>query len=120
MLQEVAVIDKGADDVRIAKIHAQPHARVLQRAAVVVGDIDGIAQKRLVDRDAGPRDKLEMKLMYVKIVQFRRAVLDDPVLDIALLDDNIRYVRGGIERRRRLAVDGQIKTRGAVWVVWIL
>src|SRR5580692_3196932 len=30
VLEQMAVVDEGADDVGIAKIHEQPHARILQ------------------------------------------------------------------------------------------
>ena len=46
------MIDERADDVRIAKIHAQPHAGIVQHVAVVIGNVDGVAQERLVDRNA--------------------------------------------------------------------
>src|ERR1700751_2376603 len=67
VLEDVAVIDEGADGVWIAEIHAQAHARILQHASAVVGDVDRIAQKRLVDRKSGPVEQLEMKLVDVKI-----------------------------------------------------
>src|SRR5579872_6061915 len=78
VLEHMAVKQEGADDVWIAKIHAQPHARILQRPAVVVGDVDGIAQERLVHSDAGPIAELEVKLMNVEVVQLHAAVFDDP------------------------------------------
>src|SRR5271155_5248666 len=56
VLEQVAVIDEGAHAVGIAKIHAQLYAGILERAAVVVGHVDGIAEKRLVHGPAGPFD----------------------------------------------------------------
>src|ERR1700744_87260 len=69
MLEDVTVVDEGADDVGIPEIHPQTHARILQHAIVVIGNVHGIAQERLVDRDARPVEQLEMKLMDVKIMQ---------------------------------------------------
>ncbi len=58
--------------------------------------------------------------MDVEVVQLGRAVLDDPVLDIALPDDDIRDVRLRVERLWRLAVDREKECGGAVRVVRIL
>ena len=40
-----------------------------------------------------------MNLVYVESVQFVRAVLDSPILDIALMDHHIRWGMGVIDLR---------------------
>ena len=114
------MIDEGADDVWIAKVHTQPHARVLQRPAIVVRHVDRIAQKGLIDRSTRPVPQLEMELVYVEIMQFGRAVLDDPIFDVALLDDDIRDLRLRIERLSFLTIDREIKRGRTIGVVRIL
>lgn len=113
------MVDERADDVRIAKIHAKPHAGIAQHPAVVVGDIHGIAQERLVDGKAGPFTQLEVQLVDMEIVQLRRAVLDDPILDVALPRDDIGRVRLRIERLRRFPVGTQKELGRTVRVIRI-
>ncbi len=54
VLEDVAVVEEGADDVGIAEIHPQPNAGVAQHPAVEVGHVHRVAQEGLVDRHAGP------------------------------------------------------------------
>jgi hypothetical protein len=61
-----------------------------------------------------------MKLMNVEVVQLHRAVFDDPILDLALLDDDVGGSRGGIERRRRLPVHGDVEGAGAGRIIRIV
>ncbi len=72
------MVDKVADDIGVTKIHAESHAGILQGFAVVVGNVDGIAKKRLVDRLAAVINQQEMQLMNMERVQFAGAVFDDP------------------------------------------
>src|SRR5580704_14431547 len=84
VFEKMAVIHKSSDGIRIAKIHAQADAGILQVRRAVVGHVDRVAEVRLVDGDSIPRDQHEMQLVDVKGVQFRGAVLDYPVLDLTL------------------------------------
>ena len=88
VFEKMAVVEKRADDLGIAKIHAELDAGKLRAGAVPVRDIDGVAQEGLVERDAVPFLEHEMDLMDMEGVQFARAIFDDPVLDIALGDDD--------------------------------
>src|SRR5580693_9415043 len=114
MIEEVAVIDEGADDVRVAEIHPQTYARVSEPPAVVEGDVDRIAQKRLVHLKSGPFAQLEMHLVDMEIVQLHRAVLDDPILHVPLLDDDLRDVRSRIKPHRCLAIQRDVEVPGAL------
>ena len=120
MLEDVAVVDERADDVGIAKIHAQPHAGIGQHPAVEVGDVHGIAQEGFVDGNSGPLAQLKVELVDMEIVQLHRAVLDDPVFDVTLPDDDIRSVGLRIERLWRLAVGREKKFGGAIGVARVL
>ncbi len=86
----MAVIDQGAHGIRIAKVHAQSHAGILQGPAVVVGHIYGIAQEGFIDGPAVKGHQQKMQLMDVKGVQFAGSILDDPIFHIAVFDDDIR------------------------------
>ena len=85
------MIHKGTDGIRASEIHAQPHTRIFQHPAIEEWDIDGVSQKGLIDRDAGPIQQQKVDLMNVKCVQFRGTVLDDPVLYVALPDHDVRH-----------------------------
>ena len=61
-----------------------------------------------------------MDLVDVEIVQFLRAVLNDPVFHVALAHDDVGLGRVRIEKRRRLAIDGEIKLGWAVRIFRIL
>ena len=50
VFQKVAVVDKGANDVGVAKIHANFNAGILLTLSVPVGDVDCVPQNRLVKR----------------------------------------------------------------------
>ncbi len=102
VLQNVAVVDKGSDDVGIAEVHAHLDAGI-RAAAVPVRDVDGIADRGIVDRLAIDRENLEVNLVDMEDVIFRGAVLDDPVLDGARVDDDVRRLVHG-EGGRRLAL----------------
>ena len=77
--------------------------------SVEVRHVDRVAQKWLVDGHTRPIDQQEMDLVDVEGVQFVRAVLDDPVLHVALLDDDLGAVGRRIEGRGCLAVDGEVE-----------
>src|SRR5580704_13430520 len=66
MLQKVTVIHESSYRIRIAKIHAQPDARIFERAPVVIRNVDGIAQKWLVHRPSAIVEQHEMQLMNVE------------------------------------------------------
>jgi len=119
VFEQVTVVDEGAEGVGIAKIHAQADAGILQGAAVVVGDVDGVAEERLVDGNAVPVEQFEMNLMNVEGVEFGAAILDDPVFDVALLHDDIGNGGGRVERCGSLAVDGDEESGGAVGIVGV-
>ena len=57
--------------------------------------------------------------MNMKGMKFAGAVFDDPILDRSLLGDDVGHAGFGIERRRRLAVYGDIKFRRAVGIVGV-
>src|SRR5580698_1545798 len=119
VLEQMTVIDQRADGVRISKVHAQPHARILKRPAVVVGHINGVAQEGLVDGHAVKAHQNELQLMDVESVQFAGAILDDPIFNIAMLDDDIRLDGSRIKGARLLPVDGKKKVGCAVGIVCI-
>ena len=50
-----------------------------------------------------------MQLVDMEFVQFGRPVLDDPILHVAVIDDNIRHGRARIEANRSFAIDGQVE-----------
>ena len=90
VLEQVAVIDKGSDGVRIAKVHADAHTRVLQHLAREIRDVDGVAQERFIHRRAVPVHQRKMQLVDVKGVQLSGAVFNDPVFDVPLPRDDVR------------------------------
>src|SRR5271169_6625063 len=90
MLEQMAVINERADRVWIAEVHSQLHAWICSALAVPIGDIDRIAQERLIQWHAVPFHKHEMDLMDMERVEFLRPVFDDPVLDVSLLYLDIR------------------------------
>src|SRR5271154_492908 len=93
VLQQVAMVDKRADDPRVAEIHAQPHARIYRAMPIPILHIDGVPQVWLVQRYPIPFLQDKVNLVDVKRVQFRRAVLDNPVFHVALPHGNIRSRR---------------------------
>src|SRR5271169_1401422 len=119
VFEKMAVIDESADRIWIAKIHAQADAGILQVRGAVEGDVDGVAQERLVDGDSIPSDQHEMQLMDVEGVQFRGAIFDDPVFDVALFCDDVRDAGGGIEWFGRLTIHSEVKRGGAIGIVGI-
>ena len=84
------MVEKVADGIGVTKIHAQSHAGILKSFTVVVGNVDGIAKKWLIDRLAAVINQQEMQLMNMERVQFAGAVFDDPVLNCSLLHDDVR------------------------------
>ena len=48
MLQEMAMINERPHGIRIAKIHPQSNTGIFKRFAGIVGNVDGIAKKRLI------------------------------------------------------------------------
>ncbi len=52
VFQKVAVVKKIADGILVTKIHPHPYAGVRESSAVVIGDVYGIAKKRLIHRPA--------------------------------------------------------------------
>ena len=113
----MAVVDEGADRIWIAKIHTQLDAWVRAAFSIPIGNVYGVAKKRVIYGGAIPADKKKMDLVDVKIVQLVRAVLDRPVLDIALMDDDIRRgmwvinswllaIQSNEEKRRAVGIPG--------------
>ena len=115
----MAVIHESADGIRVAKIHTQADAGILEIRGAVEGHVDGVAQVRLVDRDSIQSHLHEMQLMDVEGVQFRRAIFDDPIFHVALFCDDVRYSGTGVEWRGRAAFDCEVKSGGAIGIVWI-
>ena len=115
----MTVVDESADCIRVAKIHAQFDAGILKVSAVVIRHVDGVAKKRLVYRNSGPFEHHEMNLMDVERVQFRGAILDDPILDVALLHHDVGNTRSGVKGRGCLAVHSDKKSGGAIGIVRI-
>ena len=85
----MAMVQKIANCIRIAKVHPQPDAGIFQRSAVVVGNVDGIAKERFIRGLAVEIDQHEMQLMNMERMQFAGAVFDDPIFDRALLRDDV-------------------------------
>ena len=81
------MIDEGADDIRIAEIHAHLHAGIRPTPAPV-RQIDRIADGRIIDRLAIDLKHLEMNLMDVEDVIFQRRVFDHPVFHRARMHDD--------------------------------
>src|SRR5580698_1595825 len=100
----MAVKNKVPDSVRIAKIHSQPYTGIGKSSAVIVRNVDGIAQKRLVYRPAAVIKQHEMQLVNMESVEFPRPVFDDPILNRSLLGNDVRNARFWIEFLGRLAV----------------
>ena len=82
-----------ADGIRIAKIHPQSHAWIYQHVVLVIRNIHGIAEKRLIRWPSQIIEQQEMQLMNVERVQFVRPVLDDPIFYRSLLRDDVRQAR---------------------------
>src|SRR5579863_3131392 len=72
MLEKMAVIDKRADGMGIAEVHANAHAGISEHSAVVIRHVDGIAEKRLIDWNSHVVHKHEMGLVNMKGMQFGR------------------------------------------------
>ena len=89
VLQNVAVINERADNIRIAEIHAHFHAWI-RSAAAPVRQIDRVADGRIVDWLAIHFKHLKMNLMDVKDVIFERRILDHPIFDRARMDNDVR------------------------------
>src|SRR5271167_5002132 len=115
----MAMIYECAYGIRIAEIHSQPYAWILQHLAGVEGDVYRVAQERLIYRNAGPIDQHEVDLMDVEGVQFRGAVFDDPVFDVALLHDDVGDIGCRIEGRGSLALYRDVKSCGAIGIVGV-
>ena len=84
------MVYKRTDGIRVAKIHPQFHAGIFEGSAIVVRNIDGIAEKRLVHTPPFMVDQHEVQLMDVECVQLVRTVLDDPIFNRSLSRDDIR------------------------------
>src|SRR5271154_5768165 len=114
----MAVVDESAHRIWIAKIHSQRDAWIRGAFSIPIGDVYGVAQKCVIYRSSVPADKKEMNLVNVKIVQLVRAVFDRPVLDITLVDDDIR--RGmWVINFWLLAIDSDEEKCGAVWILGV-
>jgi len=57
-----------------------------------------------------------MDLMDVECMQLRGAILDDPILDVALLHYDVGNTGSGVKGSGRLAVHGDEKTRSDLGV----
>ncbi len=118
VLQDVAVIDEGADNIRIAEIHAQLHARI-RSAAAPERQIDGIANGRIVHRLAIDFEHLKVNLMDVEDVIFQRRILHHPVFDRARMHNDVGRVVH-VEQGGLLSLFGDEEVRRAIWVGGIL
>src|SRR5580692_11065029 len=54
VFEKMTVVQKSADGVGVAKIHAQADAGKLQIRGAVEGHVDGVAQERLINADSVP------------------------------------------------------------------
>jgi hypothetical protein len=116
------VLEDGNDiqmslQIGITKIHAQFHIWILERSPVVVGDVDSVAQKRLIHRFPKIVEQHEVQMMDVERVQLIRSVLNGPVFYSSLPGDNIGYIRLRIERCRLLALHREVELRTTVGIV---
>ena len=68
VLEQVAVIHKVPDTIRISKIHAQLYHRINGTFSIPKWDVDGVAQVRLIHRQAKALKEHEMDLMNVECV----------------------------------------------------
>src|SRR5271170_4458844 len=66
MFEKMAVVDESAHRIWIAKIHTEADAGVRESVTIVVRNVDRIAQKRLIHRDAERFKQHEVQLMDVK------------------------------------------------------
>src|SRR5580704_12733665 len=116
VIEQMAVVRERADGGGIAKIHAQLDGRVVVHFRRPVGDVDRVAQEWLVHGNPEPIDDLEMDLVDMERVKLARMVLDDPVLDIALVCDEIWSRARGVERFWGLSLYREIEPHGAVGI----
>ena len=121
MLQNVAVIDKGADDIRIAEVQGDGDAGV-GALPCPVGQVIGVANSRIVDRYTIHRQHLEVQLMNVEDVVFKRAVLDNPGFHRAGMHDDVRRLAHGVGRgcASILGDEERGRTVGIGWVLELL
>ena len=113
------MVHEGADDIRIAKIHAQSNAGIFQGSTVVIGNIHSVAEKGLIHRSTHIVEQQKMELVDVEGVQFIRTILDDPIFHSALLHNDVGDTRIRIKRLRCLTINGDIKLCRACRIVWI-
>lgn len=116
VLQKVAVIHEGADDAGIAKVHAQFDAGILRRGAIPIGDVDGVAEIGFLNGDPIPFRQEKMDLMDVEGVEFGGAIFDDPVFNVALMDDDVGGFGARIKRNRLFTIDCDVEPGGAVGI----
>jgi len=91
------MVRERANYVRISKIHSQRNARIGTALSIAKRHVNRISEKGIIHRNPERLRVEKMDLMNVEGVQFIRTILDDPILDVALLDHNVRYVRHRIE-----------------------
>src|SRR5271157_4437364 len=58
-----------------------------------------------------------MDLVYVEGVRLPRAILNRPILDITLVNDDIRGQRHGIERLWHVSLFGDKENRRRIWML---
>ena len=113
------MVRKVTNGVGITKIHSHPDAGIRESSAVVIRDVYGIAEKRLIHRPAQIIEQQEMQLMNVKGMKFGRAVFYDPIFDCSLPGKNVGDAGFGIEHLWSLAIYGDIELGGARGIVGI-
>ncbi len=79
------MVRKCPDNIRAAKINANPNTGIAKQSAVIVGHVNRIPHKILVHLPAHVFKQQKMQLMDMEGVQLARAVFNDPVFDRSLL-----------------------------------
>src|SRR5271154_1571296 len=115
----MAVIHEGPNGIRVTEIQPYFNAGILKRFTVIEGNINGVAEERLIYRLAEKIEEQKMHLMDVKCVQLGGAVFDDPILHVSLLHNNVWNIGARIEWRRDLSIYGEVKGGCTVGVVRI-
>src|SRR5262245_32197965 len=106
MLQEVAMVWKCPRDRWIAEIHAELDTRKLPHLFRPVRYVHCVIQEWFLHRSSVLLEQLKMDLVYMKRVQFERAILDHPIFYVANMRNDVRKRRGRLELFWLLTVHG--------------
>lgn len=68
MLQQMAVIRKDSNNIRIPEVHAYANARICEQSPVIIRNIDRVSQEVLVYRPAQVIEEQKMQLVNMKCV----------------------------------------------------